>query len=148
MVIKDLIFGKGKHKILLTKAEFKRGKKRYNSRVKRFGLFNDSDGDGFLDFLDGHPRNPKKHTFIGAVASGVGGAIGQEIAEDYIDHKKSLCPTAQNGNMNSNSFDKKMAKGFDKVNPFMLGEKAIRRKRGINSNKNSNHNPNNKRRRN
>ena len=80
----DLIFGKGNDKILLTKAEYRHAKSRYKKRTKHFGSCGDSDGDGFLDFLDTHPNNPKKHSLISAVVTGAATTAGSAIVAKIL----------------------------------------------------------------
>ena len=91
----NLIFGKGKEKILLTKGEYKRARRRFLKRKRTFGLFRDTDRDGFPDYLDGHPRNPRKHSFVAALATGAATTAGSVIVSEIVKkgefRKKSVC---------------------------------------------------------
>ena len=116
----DLIFSKGNMRILLTPSELRRARRRFKQRSRRFGLLKDTDGDGYPDFIDGHPKDPSKHTLITAVATGVGGAITRELIGGDRN-KKERCP------VQPKSIG--LGKALDVFNPFALGEKVIRRKR-------------------
>jgi len=74
--------------VLLTKNEMKRARRRYVKRKKQYGKRKDTDKDGTPDYRDGHPRNPKKHSFFAAFVTGAGTALGSAIVAKNVRRRR------------------------------------------------------------
>lgn len=110
-------------KILLTKAEAKRARKRWMKR-KKMSAKRDRDGDGTPDRFDGYPNDPKRHSFVGGLITGIGTQVGASVARSIT--KRQTAPRAGAGLKRG---DGPVTKKLDKINPFRMVEKELRKKR-------------------